>query len=72
MCLLRDFQKVKARIAINFESVMSKKKATNKKTPEKIIGRLREQELLPELIGSNESEFIAVYGRRRVGKDLSH
>lgn len=35
---------------------------------EKIIGRLREQNLLKDLIGSKKSEFIAVYGRRRVGK----
>jgi AAA+ ATPase superfamily predicted ATPase len=35
---------------------------------EKIVGRVREQELLRDLIGSKKSEFIAVYGRRRVGK----
>lgn len=34
----------------------------------KIIGRLREQELLKELFDSKKAEFIAVYGRRRVGK----
>jgi uncharacterized protein len=34
----------------------------------KIIGRKREQELLKDLIASKKSEFIAVYGRRRVGK----
>jgi len=45
-----------------------------KKTPkakvyiEKIIGRVREQNLLRDLIGSKKAEFIAVYGRRRVGK----
>lgn len=33
-----------------------------------IIGRLREQKLLRELINSTRSEFIAIYGRRRVGK----
>lgn len=40
----------------------------NKDLSEKIIGRVREQKLLKELIGSKKSEFIAVYGRRRVGK----
>ena len=44
------------------------KKTLNKETPEKIIGRRREQSLLRELFESNKSEFIAVYGRRRVGK----
>lgn len=44
------------------------RKALSKEPPEKIIGRRREQELLRELIESNKSEFVAVYGRRRVGK----
>lgn len=34
----------------------------------KIIGRKREQELLKDLFESKKSEFIAVYGRRRIGK----
>ena len=33
-----------------------------------IIGRENEQRLLEELFESKESEFVAVYGRRRVGK----
>lgn len=33
-----------------------------------IIGRKKEYELLNQYIDSNESEFIAIYGRRRVGK----
>ena len=33
-----------------------------------MIGREREKELLEEYLASNKSEFIAVYGRRRVGK----
>ena len=32
------------------------------------IGREKEQQLLNEYISSDQSEFIAVYGRRRVGK----
>lgn len=32
------------------------------------IGREKEQELLRRYLDSNQSEFIAVYGRRRVGK----
>ncbi|MBQ0016737.1 MAG: ATP-binding protein [Bacteroidales bacterium] len=34
----------------------------------KIIGREKEQKKLQEIIASTESEFVAVYGRRRVGK----
>lgn len=33
-----------------------------------IIGRKDEKEIFTELLQSNSSEFIAVYGRRRVGK----
>ncbi|MGR3911718.1 MAG: ATP-binding protein [Candidatus Rhabdochlamydia sp.] len=35
---------------------------------EKIVGRLREQKLLKYFFYSKKAEFIAVYGRRRVGK----
>lgn len=35
---------------------------------EQIIGREKELGLLDRLYHSNKSEFIAVYGRRRVGK----
>lgn len=34
----------------------------------KVIGRWREKQLLKELFESKKAEFIAVYGRRRVGK----
>jgi len=34
----------------------------------KIIGREKEQEILAQVFGSNRAEFVAVYGRRRVGK----
>lgn len=34
----------------------------------KLIGRSREQEELKRLVNSNQPEFVAVYGRRRVGK----
>ncbi len=33
-----------------------------------IIGRHREKELLGRLFGSKDPEFLAIYGRRRVGK----
>lgn len=33
-----------------------------------IVGRIREQELLSECLHSKRPEFVAVYGRRRVGK----
>ena len=33
-----------------------------------IIGRKYEQQRLKEAFASEESEFVAVYGRRRVGK----
>lgn len=35
---------------------------------DKLIGRKKELETLTSLLNSNKSEFIAVYGRRRVGK----
>jgi AAA+ ATPase superfamily predicted ATPase len=34
----------------------------------KIIGRIQEQKTLEEAYASKEAEFIAVYGRRRIGK----
>ena len=34
----------------------------------KIVGRNTEQELLRECLFSGRPEFLAVYGRRRVGK----
>jgi AAA+ ATPase superfamily predicted ATPase len=34
----------------------------------KLIGRLREREILNEALGNTNSELIVVYGRRRVGK----
>ena len=34
----------------------------------KIIGRETEKEILEEVIESNKAEFLAIYGRRRVGK----
>lgn len=38
------------------------------KNKEKMIGREQETKLLKEYLNSDRSEFIAVYGRRRVGK----
>ena len=38
------------------------------KNKEKMIGREQETKLLKEYLNSKRSEFIAVYGRRRVGK----
>lgn len=35
---------------------------------EKIIGREREMARLTEFASSDRPEFVAVYGRRRVGK----
>ncbi len=34
----------------------------------KIIGRIKERELLSRLLRSDKAEFLALYGRRRVGK----
>ena len=34
----------------------------------KLIGRIREIQKLDKLVASSQSEFLAVYGRRRVGK----
>ena len=33
-----------------------------------MVGRVKEQQKLRELYDSNESEFVVVYGRRRIGK----
>lgn len=33
-----------------------------------IIGRQRENQLLEEIYDSPRAEFVAVYGRRRIGK----
>ena len=33
-----------------------------------LIGREKEQALVNDLLHSNQSEFVALYGRRRVGK----
>ena len=33
-----------------------------------LIGRIAEQETLREALRKDQSQFIAVYGRRRVGK----
>ncbi|MBQ3656721.1 MAG: ATP-binding protein [Bacteroidales bacterium] len=33
-----------------------------------IIGRVQEIRLLDDLVASNKAEFVALYGRRRVGK----
>jgi hypothetical protein len=38
-----------------------------KRIPE-IIGRKKEQEKLQRIVESKKSEFLALYGRRRVGK----
>lgn len=35
---------------------------------EQLVGRVAEQQLLNSYLQSGKSEFIAVYGRRRVGK----
>jgi Cdc6-like AAA superfamily ATPase len=34
----------------------------------KIVGRVKEQAILKQQVKSDKPEFIAVYGRRRVGK----
>ena len=35
---------------------------------DKIIGRKKELRILEAALSSNSAEFIAIYGRRRVGK----
>ncbi|MFZ4099946.1 MAG: AAA family ATPase [Chlamydiia bacterium] len=44
------------------------KSSIEREAAAKIIGRVREKEILSQLFDSKTSEFIAVYGRRRVGK----
>ena len=33
-----------------------------------IVGRKKEKELLDYVMNSGQAEFVAIYGRRRVGK----
>jgi uncharacterized protein len=33
-----------------------------------IVGRKKEKEILDYVMNSNQAEFVAIYGRRRVGK----
>lgn len=33
-----------------------------------LIGRIKEQEYLLSMVESNRAEFLAIYGRRRIGK----
>lgn len=40
------------------------------KMGEKIIGRKSEVLLLNQLIASPKAEFVAIYGRRRIGKRI--
>ena len=35
---------------------------------EKIIGRKKELKILDEILSSESAEFVAIYGRRRIGK----
>lgn len=43
-------------------------KMKKQKTTPKIVGRVHEQEVLNRLLKSEKAEFLALYGRRRVGK----
>jgi AAA+ ATPase superfamily predicted ATPase len=36
----------------------------------KLVGRIREQELLTDALTSYRSELVAIYGRRRIGKTV--
>ena len=44
------------------------RKIQEKQTMMKLIGRIAERQLLQQYVASDKAEFIAVYGRRRVGK----
>ena len=33
-----------------------------------LVGREQEQMILSKLLKSNQAEFVAIYGRRRIGK----
>jgi len=35
---------------------------------QRLVGRLQEQAVLGKILKGNEPEFLALYGRRRVGK----
>ena len=36
----------------------------------KIIGRAKEQKILDDCLRSDRSEFLVVYGRRRIGNNV--
>ncbi len=40
----------------------------NRLEKEKIIGRKKEQRILEQVLNSKKAEFLAIYGRRRIGK----
>lgn len=59
---------VLARYSLFFRSVYSIFAHVEKLYMRELIGRNAESRLLEQYIGSSKSEFIAIYGRRRVGK----
>ena len=71
MIILRGVHAVDYKLFVDLkkEALMVKKKVDLEEDAKgKIIGRWREQGLLKELFESSKAEFIAIYGRRRVGK----
>jgi len=64
-----NFLIISSLLVFKKDNLMIKKKIELEEGVEgKIVGRWRELELLRELFNSRRAEFIAVYGRRRVGK----
>ncbi len=62
-----DKQTIYLSVTMQKNTVTDKYRA-NKRVNMNIIGRKEEQKILKECIESGKSEFLVVYGRRRVGK----
>lgn len=37
-----------------------------------MVGRIKEQDVLKSCLESNRAEFLVVYGRHRIGKNISY
>ena len=64
----RDAMKSKVSLLDKIMHYIVKRKGKQMPIHEEFFGRKREQEVLSQAFRSNRSEFIPVYGRRRVGK----
>jgi len=52
----------------NYFSYLYRRKSSTKDMDKNFIGRKEELQMLKDIKSSGKAEFVAVYGRRRVGK----